>query len=114
MLKPKSKMAKDFTLHHRIVRPISLHHHPPLTKTFHDAGLVISVIFIFILAWLLYLAYSTLIGAPANLLLTVILPIFAAIILFSALVYYRKTFFRELHVLKRRFKVKYEHSFKHS
>ncbi|MEM2873933.1 MAG: hypothetical protein QW063_00535 [Candidatus Nanoarchaeia archaeon] len=104
---------RNFTLHHHIARPISLHYYKPIALVLQHLSLIWSVLFIGILGWLMYLAYTTLKGAPLSILLIVTLPLKVAIILFGFFIYYRTTFKRELSRLRERFKIKFEHSFKH-
>jgi len=104
---------EDYTLHHRIARPVSVHHHKPTATALQNLSLLGSVTFMIILSGLLYLAYNTLKGAPLQILLAVILPIKAAIIILAFLLYYKSTYRRELLDLEKRFKFRLEHGFKH-
>ena len=105
--------TRNFTLHHHIARPISLHHHKPAADLFQNAGLVGSFAFTGVLIYLLWLAATSLKGAPLSVLLAVILPLKVAIILLGFFIYYRTTFRRNLDYLRRKFTPKIEHAFKH-
>jgi hypothetical protein len=102
-----------FTLHHRIARPVSVHHHKPTAALLQHLGTISSLIFMGVLAWLIYLAYTTLAGAPFSVLLLIIAPIKAAIIVLAFFLYYKGTFKRELHMLEARFRPKLAHGYRH-
>src|SRR3990172_19803 len=101
--------VRDFTLHHTVSRPISVHFHGPVAKVLQHTGLIGSAAFTGVTASLMYLAYTVLIGASLGILLAVILPLKAAILLLGFFVYYKRTFKRELRVLEKKYHPKWLH-----
>ena len=108
-------MAFDFTLHHHVARPISVHYHRPIARTIHFAVMAAAIGFLIVKIWLFRLAYEGLVGSPllaeASFLLV---PFFAGVILIVALtIYGEKAFYRELTYLERKYRPQWLHSFKH-
>jgi len=101
------------SLNHQIVRPISVHSYAPVAKLIQHLTTIVTIIFLWILASLVYLAYKNLLGAPASITAIIIVPIIAGIILFVFFIHYKSTFYRELSYLKRKFKLKIVHTFRH-
>lgn len=112
MKKTKAAMG-NLIFHHHIAKPISLHSHPQVAKATQVVLLVLSIIPIALLVLLVYVMHFVLKGSPSKVLLAVALPAIVAAILLGFFIYYRKTFYRELASLKRKFKLKLEHGFRH-
>jgi len=108
-------MAKDFTLHHTIARPVSVHCHRHIARAIHALVLVLSVAFLFVFLRLFFVAYNDIaaskFASPAQLLL---IPLIAgAGLLAMFIARNEQAFVRELAYLKKKYKIKYEHATKH-
>ena len=111
--------AKDFTLHHHIARPISVHYHRPVARSIHLAVIAAALVFLAIKLYLYWLATRDIVSfnigqkfVPAAHL--ILIPFFAGIVLLVLLTFYsEKFFYRELGYLQRKYRLKFVHAYKH-
>ena len=105
-------MAKSFTLHHHIPRPVSVHYHRPVARTIHAAVISASIAFLAVTLWLFWIAYRDIINSrfayPALFLLASFVA--GVILLIVLTVYGEKMFYREIGYLKRRYKFEFLHA----
>ena len=108
-------MAKDFTLHHRVARPISVHFHRPIARSIHITIIAAAIAFLLVKLWLFWVSYHYLISSPLEKLdFLLLIPFFAGITLIISLtIYGEKAFYRELPYLQRKYKLHFVHAFKH-
>lgn len=109
-------MATNFTLHHHIARPISVHYHRPVARSIHLIVIAAAIAFLSVKLWLFWIAYRDIAGSPfarpASLLL---IPFIAGVFLIVALTAYgEKAFYRELTYLQKKYKLNFVHAFKHN
>jgi hypothetical protein len=108
-------MAPDFTLHHHVARPISVHYHRPVARSIHLIVIIAAITFLSFKLWLFWIAYRDIAGTvfarPASLLL---IPFVAGVFLIVALtIYGEKAFYRSIEYLQKKYVLKFEHAFKH-
>jgi len=112
-------MAMDFTLHHHIARPISVHYHRPVARSIHLTIIIAAVTFLIIKLYLYWLATKDIVSFPigqkfipaAHLIL---IPFIAGVFLIVALtIYGEKAFYRSIEYLQKKYVLKFEHAFKH-
>ena len=112
-------MAKDFTLHHHIARPISVHYHRPIARSIHLMVIAVAAVFLAIKLYLYWLATKDIVSfsvgqkfIPATHL--ILIPFFAGMVFLILLTFYgEKFFYRELGYLQRKYRLKFVHTFKH-
>lgn len=111
--------TKDFTLHHHIARPISVHYHRPIARAIYITVIIAAVTFLIIKLYLYWLATRDIVSfsigqkfVPAAHL--ILIPFIAGVFLIVILtVYGEKAFYRELSYLQRKYKLTFVHAFKH-
>ena len=108
--------TKDFTLHHRIARPISVHFHRPIARSIHIAVIIAAITFLSIKLWLFWISYHFLVGLPLEKLdFLLLIPFFIGVALMIILtIYGEKAFYKELPYLQKKYKLTFEHAFKHT
>ncbi len=112
-------MVKDFTLHHRVARPISVHFHRPIARSIHLTVIAIASAFLAIKLYLYWLATRDIVRFAIGKQFTleadlILVPFFTGVIFLILLtIYSEKFFYRELGYLQRKYKLTFEHAFKH-
>jgi hypothetical protein len=108
-------MAMNFTLHHHVARPISVHYHRPIARSIHLIIITVAVIFLAVKLWLFWLTYHFLTGSQLERLdVLLLIPFLAGVALIIGLtIYGEKVFYRELPYLQRKYAFKFEHAFRH-
>ncbi len=106
---------KDFTLHHHVARPISVHYHRPVARSIHLTIIAVAISFLLIKLWFFLKTYSFLVGSPLEKLdLLLLIPFLSGVVLIIGLtIFSEKAFYRELPYLQKKYKLKFEHAFKH-
>jgi len=107
--------TKNFTLHHHVAKPISVHFHRPIARSIHLIIIAVAILFLSIKLWLFLTSYEYLAGLPLERLdILLLIPFFAGVALMITLtIYGEKAFYRDLPYLERKYKLNFVHAFKH-
>lgn len=93
-------------LKHKIRKPFSVHFHENVSKTLINLSLFISLIFIFILSILIYLAVKTLLGASFLLIFLLVLPLICTLLIFLFLIYLKEKHKKSAEYLRKKWAFK--------